>query len=56
MDDPTFSTVEHLANGKKLYLVGGDRYELYNGDHELLYWSYYLSDIQKFLESYKSHG
>lgn len=54
MDDPIFSTVEHLANGKKLYLIGGDRYDLYNGDHELLYWSYYLKDIENFLRNYNA--
>lgn len=54
MGDPTFSTVESLANGKKLYLVCNYRYELRNGDNELLYWSLYLKDIENFLRNYKN--
>ena len=54
MGDPTFSTIESLANGKKLYLVCNYRYELRNGDNELLYWSYYLKDVENFLRNYNA--
>lgn len=54
MGDPTFSTVENLANGKKLYLSCNYRYELYNDDNELLYWSLYLKDIENFLRKYNA--
>lgn len=54
MDEPIFSSVEHLANGKKLYLVCNYRYELYNCDNELLYWSLYLKDIENFLRKYNA--
>lgn len=52
--DETFETIEHIANGKKLYLVCNYRYELHNSDYELLYWSYYLKDISNFLRNYNA--
>jgi len=54
MGDPIFSTVESLANGKKLYLVCNYRYELRNDNNELLYWSLYLKDIENFLRNYNA--
>lgn len=51
--DDTFSTVEMIANGKGLALVCHYHYELHNGD-EVVYWSYYLHDILKFLRNYKN--
>lgn len=51
--DETFSTVEHIANGKGLALVCKYHYELTNADG-VVYWSYYLSDILNFLKGYKN--
>lgn len=52
--DPTFSSVEHLANGKKLRLICKYRYELYNADNEMVFWSYYLNEIEKFIGAYNA--
>jgi hypothetical protein len=51
--DETFSTVEHIANGKGLALVCNYRYELTNANG-VVYWSYYLRDILNFLKEYKN--
>jgi hypothetical protein len=51
--DETFSTVEHIANGKGLALVCKYHYELTNGDG-VVYWSYHLIDILNFLKEYKN--
>lgn len=51
--DETFSTVEHIANGKGLALVCKYHYELTNADG-VVYWSYYLRDILNFLKEYKN--
>lgn len=51
--DDTFSTVEMIANGKGLALVCRYHYELTNGDG-VVYWSYYLYDILKFLRNYNA--
>ena len=54
MSESTFSTVEHLANGKKLRLVCKYRYELYNPDGEMIFWSYYLNEVESFIGAYNA--
>lgn len=52
--NPTFSDIEHLANGKKLRIVCRYHYELYNPDNEMVFWSYYLEDVENFLRTYNA--
>ena len=52
--DDNFSTVEMIANGKKLYLVCNGIYQLRDDSGSVLYWSYYLKDISNFLENYNA--
>ena len=49
-----FSTVEYLANQKNMYVVCKYRYELYNSEHKMIFWSYFLSDMYTFLENYNA--